>query len=316
MKLLAQSGEFSFFKKILSRYYIPLFIYLDDGTWGVEPTTNGIVLSVGGEDITQEFQLDGRYAGNSKSSALIATPPTNSAPLTKAASPTLSENGEAYQQQQQQQQQAAVPASGTGGVLSITLTRAKRQHVYSKWQQGQRRKSTQTEQGDGDGATAQPDHHYLYELTMGVEAIDLVVTATLLNHMNHLVQPLFSLKPPASAGTDTGLTLPTSSHTLPLMFANSKRFRLFLVDLEKSDEKQQMFLLLNLDGMELSPRVQNPIGRSGLLLKPDIYSEAEQSGILFVPGQDVEDRQYQIDLNGISFSSGKRQHLCMLCLFQ
>lgn len=270
---------------------------------------------MGGEDITQEFQLDGRYAGNSKSSALIATPPTNSVPLTKAVSPTLSENGEAYQQQQQQQQQPTAPASGTGGVLSITLTRAKRQHVYSKWQ-GQRRKSTQTEQGDGEGVIAQPDPNYLYELTMGVEAIDLVVTTTLLDHLNHLIQPLFSLKPPASAGTDTGPTLPTSNHTLPLMFANSKRLRFFLVDLEKSDEKQQMFLLLNLDGIELSPRVQNPIGRSGLLLKSDLYSEAEQNGILFVPGQDVEDRQYQIDLNGLSFSSGKRQTLCAQFLYR
>ena len=60
-----------------------------------------------------------------------------------------------------------------------------------------------------------------------------------------------------------------------------------------------------MDSIELSPRVLNHIGRSWIF-KPELYAEAEAAGSLNVPGQDVEDRQYQIDFKRLSISTGKQ----------
>lgn len=73
---------------------------------------------------------------------------------------------------------------------------------------------------------------------------------------------------------------------------------------ENKEEEEQQFILFNVDSIELSPRVQNPIGRSWIV-QPKLYAAAEAAGCLNVPGQDVEDRQYQIDFKRISISTGK-----------
>ena len=73
---------------------------------------------------------------------------------------------------------------------------------------------------------------------------------------------------------------------------------------EKAEEEEQ-FVLLNVDSIELSPRVQNAIGRSWIV-KPELYAEAEAAGSLNVPGQDIEDRQYQMDFKRLSISTGGR----------
>ncbi len=127
-----------------------------------------------------------------------------------------------------------------------------------------------------------------------------------------------------------------SSHTLPLFFGRTKGVRLFLVDggdRTLDDDDDDRFLLLNVCSVQVrplvcffqskfrsfyqvfsfrwlvfqvTPRVQNPLERS-CLLKPDLYHQAEKSGLLFVPGQDIEDRQYQVDVNGLSLSAGNRR---------
>lgn len=298
-----QCGQYAKLKSRLTAISIKMLTRSGTDCWVVEPATNGIVMSVGGEDITRHLQLDSRWGANKLLS--VNSLAIDSSPVAKAASPILSDNGEAFQQQQslQQQSQPAGPVAGGGGVLTLTLTRAKRQHVYSKW--NHRRKSSTTEHGGATSEAGQPDSSFLYELAVAVEAVDLVVTDTLLAHVNHLTEPLRTLTLVKSGAEDDRVNaMPDSSHTLPLVFANSKGLRLFLADLHGDPEDR--FLLFNLDAMELSPRVLNPIGRSGVLLKPDLYAEAEQSGLLFVPGQDVEDRQYQIDLNGLSFSEGNQ----------
>ena len=203
-------------------------------------------------------------------------------------------------------------------MLTLTVTAARRQHVHSRWQQqGRRRKSSSAAsthlQTDHQATEVVSGRHqsdpadYLYEVALTVEAVDLVVTRLLLDHVGQLVQPIHSIEclksPPQTADATSGADPPPPPQ-LPLIFVSSKGLRLFLVDLD--DDGASAFLLVNVDGAEVSPRVQNPLVRtgSGLLLKPDLYAEAEQSGQLFVPGRDVEDRQYQLDLTGISFSSG------------
>lgn len=61
--------------------------------------------------------------------------------------------------------------------------------------------------------------------------------------------------------------------------------------------------LVQLDSTVITPQVDNPLSR--IMIRPDIFHMAERARILGVPGSDVEDRQYQIDLVGFSVSTGE-----------
>lgn len=262
-----QHHQYAKIKSRLTSLSVRLFTRIEE-TWILESKTNGIVLSCV-DDITRDLMPSGVVDKSVSAPAIAATPP------------------DVFQNQPTSKNSVA---GNAGGILSLTWTRARRQDVHSKWQSRNRRKSNQTEEEVEEVAIKSDS--YLHEVDIAMEPIDIVVTEFLLNHFVELVQPalcaLSRIVTPAS-------TLPASSHTLPLIFATSKGLRLFLV--------QERFLLLNLDGAELSPHVQNPIGRT-VQLKPDLYDEAERQGLLFVPGHDVEDRQYQIDVSGLSLSSG------------
>ena len=54
----------------------------------------------------------------------------------------------------------------------------------------------------------------------------------------------------------------------------------------------------------VTPQVDNPLSR--IMIRPDIFQVAERARILGVPGSEVEDRQYQIDVLGLSASTGER----------
>lgn len=264
-----QHCQYAKIKSRLTSISVKLFTR-DEQTWLLESKTNGIVLSCS-DDITRDLW------------------PSGGVGKTEAALPSIVETPPDVFQTQPSGKNS-IGTSGAGGILTLTWTRAQRQDVHSKWHSRGRRKSNQTEE-EIEEVVPQSDR-YLQELDITLEAIDLVVTEILLNHVILLSRPVLDSLSRAFPATSS---LPPSSHTLPLIFATSKGLRVFFV--------HDRFLLLNLDGAELSPHVQNPIGRS-VQLKPDLYYEAERQGLLFVPGHDVEDRQYQIDLTGFSFSSG------------
>ena len=64
-------------------------------------------------------------------------------------------------------------------------------------------------------------------------------------------------------------------------------------------------MLVELKGAILTSQVENPLSR--VLVNEDIYNTAAEEGYLEVPGSLVEDRQYQLDLTGISLYTGKWQ---------
>ncbi|PSN31470.1 hypothetical protein C0J52_23169 [Blattella germanica] len=51
----------------------------------------------------------------------------------------------------------------------------------------------------------------------------------------------------------------------------------------------------------------NPLGR--VVVRTDIYHMAEQTRMLCIPGSDVEDRQYQLDVTGLSINTGTWKEL-------
>lgn len=54
-------------------------------------------------------------------------------------------------------------------------------------------------------------------------------------------------------------------------------------------------------------QADNPLGR--IVVRSDIYHMAEQTRMLCVPGSEVEDRQYQLDVKGFSGNTGTWQDL-------
>jgi vacuolar protein sorting-associated protein 13B len=262
-----QLRQYAKIKSRLTSVSVKLFTRTEE-TWILESKTNGIVMSCV-DDITRDLLPSGVVGKTVTVPSVSATQSDDFQPQ-----PVRKNSG----------------GGNAGGILTLTWTRAQRQDVHSKWHSRGRRKSNQTEE-EVEEVTTSSDR-YLNEVDIALEAIDFVLTEILLDHFIQLAQP--ALNSISRVLTPTS-TLPASSHTLPLIFATSKGLRVFLV--------QEKFLILNLDCAELSPHVHNPIGRS-IKLKPDLYDEAERQGLLFIPGHDVEDRQYQIDLSGLSFSSG------------
>ena len=60
------------------------------------------------------------------------------------------------------------------------------------------------------------------------------------------------------------------------------------------------------------PTAENPICRNPI--RPDIYQQAAQSRILNIPGSDIEDRQYQLNINSLSVNTGSwKEFSQMLC---
>lgn len=305
-----QRNQFAKIKSRLTAVAIKLFTRPEvTADWITEPITNGIILSCT-DDITRDLQLD-RRPSKVLEAAMTPVESTLCQITTNAAnSPLHSEAGS-----EQQPPQVGASSSMPGGVVTLTWTRALRNSVHQKWQ-GDRRQSSQQEEiakdssgikSDESTSTAQQpqqrnNERYLNEIDLTIESIDLIVTEILLDHVSQLASCL-SLPQSCSIQTvDQQSLLPASSATLPLAFFGSKGLRIFLVDAD------HRFILFSLDGAALSPRVLNPIDRrsnSALCIRPQLFDEAERCGLLYIPGVDVEDRQYQLDLTGFSISSGK-----------
>lgn len=62
-------------------------------------------------------------------------------------------------------------------------------------------------------------------------------------------------------------------------------------------------LVLQIVGINIASNADNPLSR--VLLKPDVYNIAQRAGILAIPGSEVEDRQYQVDITGLSLHTGE-----------
>ncbi|XP_077023437.1 intermembrane lipid transfer protein VPS13B isoform X5 [Tamandua tetradactyla] len=60
-------------------------------------------------------------------------------------------------------------------------------------------------------------------------------------------------------------------------------------------------MVLKIGSVAMAPQADNPLGRS--VLRKDIYQRALNLGILRDPGSEIEDRQYQIDLQSINIGT-------------
>ncbi|XP_050449510.1 intermembrane lipid transfer protein VPS13B isoform X1 [Cataglyphis hispanica] len=192
------------------------------------------------------------------------------------------------------------------GFLSFTLTRAKSGNVYTRWGTHKRYKSQKIGQKKEmliDSALSM--NGYISEIFIKTQMVDIILPLSVIGKYSQLVKPFARLASCIERNAEIRdkstspligiITL--NNKSLPLIHLEFKGFRLMMPALNQANKLQHDLLMLQLDGIRITPDAENPICRTPL--RTDIYQLAAQANILNVPGSAVEDRQYQINVKGV-----------------
>ncbi|XP_076412042.1 intermembrane lipid transfer protein VPS13B isoform X7 [Peromyscus maniculatus bairdii] len=194
------------------------------------------------------------------------------------------------------------------GFLSLTYTKAVTKNVRHKLtSRNERRSFHKLSEGLMDGSP-----HFLHEILLSAQAFDIVLCFPLLNAISSIFQtklPRTQKENRKSSGQ------PMRTHTLtarnlPLIYVNTSVIRIFVPQTEETQSTvevnraaQEDTVVLKVGSVAMAPQADNPLGRS--VLRKDIYQRALNLGILRDPGSEIEDRQYQIDLQSISIGTAQ-----------
>ncbi|XP_065172744.1 intermembrane lipid transfer protein VPS13B-like, partial [Atheta coriaria] len=154
---------------------------------------------------------------------------------------------------------------------------------------------------------------YMTEIMLSIQPIDLLVSPVTLKNYFLVLEPLLQVpalsSQPRKVSSSSSLIL--SNRSLPLTYIEFNGFRLIMpsVDMGKAGTVHNT-CVFQVNRINLSPSAVNPICRTPC--RPDIYQQAAQARILNVPGSEMEDRQYQLDINGICMNSGSWTEISQL----
>uniref|UniRef100_A0A8B9D8L0 Vacuolar protein sorting 13 homolog B n=1 Tax=Anser cygnoides TaxID=8845 RepID=A0A8B9D8L0_ANSCY len=188
------------------------------------------------------------------------------------------------------------------GFLSLTYTKAVTKNVRHKLiSRNERRTFHKLSEGHTDGSP-----RFLHEILLSAQAFDVVLCFPLLNAITSIFQarlPRSQKEKRKSPGQ------PMRSHTLtsrnlPLIYINTGVIRVFFPkeeDHHNAEAIKEDTLVLKIGSVSMAPQADNPLSRA--VLRKDIYQRALNLGILRDPGSEVEDRQYQIDLQSINIGT-------------
>ncbi|KDR22947.1 Vacuolar protein sorting-associated protein 13B [Zootermopsis nevadensis] len=204
------------------------------------------------------------------------------------------------------------------GFLSVTFTCAKCRNVHSRW--GTRKQTTllanarscDTSVGLQDDTLAA---RYISEIVVKVQPVDFVFSATTLGSFLTVMYPILKLpehkqifSQKKNIGAASNWTMDINNSTLPLLYLDTCNIRIILPASEMTVVGyMHNVYLLQVEAISLTPQADNPLGR--IVVRSDIYHMAEQTRMLCVPGSEVEDRQYQLDIKGFSVNTGTWQEL-------
>ncbi|KAL0963316.1 hypothetical protein UPYG_G00304530 [Umbra pygmaea] len=203
------------------------------------------------------------------------------------------------------------------GFLSITYTQAVTKNVRHKLTTRPERSVSRGPQrlteGQADGSP-----QYLREILLTAQPFDLVLSCPLLATVIgvfHAAQPRRYRDRGKSAGQPMrshGLT----SRSLPLIYINTSMIRVFCPGNHDNKDQQDQHtdallkedtLVLKIGSVSMAPQADNPLSRT--VIRKDYYQRALNLGILRDPGSEVEDRQYQIDLQSINIGTAQWEQL-------
>ncbi|KAE8599301.1 hypothetical protein XENTR_v10017132 [Xenopus tropicalis] len=200
------------------------------------------------------------------------------------------------------------------GFLSLTYTKAVTRNVRHKLTSRSERSPRSFQKFSEGPADASP--HFLHEILISSQAFDIVVFFPLLN----AVSRIFDVRcPPKQKEKRKTPRQPMRSHALtsrnlPLIYISTSVIRVFF---PKAEERQlasggnqiinEDTLVVKIGSVSMAPQADNPLSRS--VLRKDIYQRALNLGILRDPGSEVEDRQYQVDLQSINIGTAQWDQL-------
>ncbi|XP_074741394.1 intermembrane lipid transfer protein VPS13B isoform X5 [Strix uralensis] len=189
------------------------------------------------------------------------------------------------------------------GFLSLTYTKAVTKNVRHKLiSRNERRTFHKLSEGHTDGSP-----HFLHEILLSAQAFDVVLCFPLLNAIASIFQARLprSQKEKRKSPGQPMRTHALTSRNLPLIYISTGVIRVFFPQNEEDRHTAEAnptikedTLVLKIGSVSMAPQADNPLSRA--VLRKDIYQRALNLGILRDPGSEVEDRQYQIDLQSIN----------------
>lgn len=186
------------------------------------------------------------------------------------------------------------------GFMSLTVTRAKCGHVHSKW--GTSSKKYKLAEAKIDTSIINLDTRYISEVVVTLQPIDLLMSFSILRNFYVIFDPL-KYVPVSEAVKSTNSNTCLDNSKLPLAYLECHGLRVMIpvsdLDLSLSTHDVVIFEVSNI---HLTPMADNPICRTPV--RPDIYQQAAQARILNVPGSEVEDRQYQLNISCLTINTG------------
>jgi vacuolar protein sorting-associated protein 13B len=198
------------------------------------------------------------------------------------------------------------------GFLSLTYTKAVTKNVRHKLtSRNERRSFHKLSEGLTDGSP-----HFLHEILLSAQAFDIVLCFPLLNAIASIFQaklPRTQKEKRKSPGQPMR-THTLTSRNLPLIYINTSVIRIFVPKAEEiqpsvrvNQAAKEDTMVLKIGSVAMAPQADNPLGRS--VLRKDIYQRALNLGILRDPGSEIEDRQYQIELQSINIGTAQWDQL-------
>ncbi|KAG8198573.1 hypothetical protein JTE90_026471 [Oedothorax gibbosus] len=154
---------------------------------------------------------------------------------------------------------------------------------------------------------------YLSEIDLKVKSFGTVLWMSLFDILYQVSHPLIAMYISSFSNLVSECNdlkgIGFCGKNLPLFYIETNIIQIYLPEnstltkelLNLSEEKDEAVVLLQLDCVTLTSQVENPLPR--IILNHEIYSNALNSKTIGLPGASVEDRQYQIDICGLSLGT-------------
>ncbi|XP_063419366.1 intermembrane lipid transfer protein VPS13B-like [Mytilus trossulus] len=211
----------------------------------------------------------------------------------------------------------------THSFLNFTFTRALCKNVAKKMRKLNDDLADMGSIGDGCESHDLYFHKYICEVCLTIEPFDLIFQAPAVN----TILDCFNLsqgKSSKSKGKKSEYVLKSNTPkqslpiltagNLPLIYINMSSVRLLIPKVQSSNKQEadsslsgpdlldQDILMACFQSLSVVPQADNPLPRHPT--DKELYHRALHANLTHQPGSAIENRQYQIDVKGISMSTG------------
>ena len=166
--------------------------------------------------------------------------------------------------------------------LDVTITKAETANVHTRWNIGHKRNRLYNDD--------------ITEINVVMQPLDIIAN---LDELIHFMPIMSAVR--AKTNEDGIPSQPKTGSELPLIHVVCSGFRIFL-PCSGDDIGSTDVLIFKINKLHVTPTAVNNLIRNQIF-RPDIHSKACALGILDLAGSKIEDRQYQLTVQGVSLST-------------